>query len=493
MPACVAGSGTDYQVGPGPGQLASIEAVPWESLQAGDTVRIFHQATPYRSKFLVAGQGTAERPIRVCGVPGPNGERPVIDGENAVTRPDLPYSTSDAPTGGLLHQTRSIIVIKPLAQAPDRAFPSHIQIDGLELRGAHANNTFTDNRGIRRQYVDFGACIWIERGHNITIANNAIHDCTNGIFSKSATDAWEAGDPSEYSVTKDIRIAGNDIYGNGIYTGKDGRGIALTHGVYLESHHVVYEFNRFGPMAPSAGGSAIKDRGAGTVVRYNRIEDVPAKSIDLVEAEDYAPAATSLPEYRVAHVYGNQIFRLAPGGLPIHYGGDHMGSEPDYRKGTLWFYHNTIVYGGNRPYRFMFQLATIEERGEIWNNVLLFKDNYEYGALRDGQDVDPPAITGGIFNLGPNWINPGWKLDQTWAWSPLTGPVYGQENLISSEAAPIDPVTLVPLAGSSIIGAGAALPAATAAHPVQYQLDANGRPQPRNRSGAGADLGAVQR
>ncbi len=83
---CVAGSGTDYQVGPGNGQLASLDLVPWESIKAGDTVRIFYKSDPYRGKILLTAQGTEDKWIRVCGVKGPNGQRPIIDGENAVAR-----------------------------------------------------------------------------------------------------------------------------------------------------------------------------------------------------------------------------------------------------------------------------------------------------------------------------------------------------------------------------------------------------------------------
>jgi hypothetical protein len=83
---CVAGSGTDYQVGPNNGQLASLDLVPWENLEAGDTVRIFYKSEPYRGKMLLTGNGTPEKWIRVCGVKGSNGERPIVDGENAVAR-----------------------------------------------------------------------------------------------------------------------------------------------------------------------------------------------------------------------------------------------------------------------------------------------------------------------------------------------------------------------------------------------------------------------
>src|SRR5215467_14472301 len=79
--ACLpSGQGNDYQVGPNNGQLSSLAQVPWENLGPGDTVRIFYQATPYPGKFAINAHGTASAPVRVCGVVGPNGERPIIDG-----------------------------------------------------------------------------------------------------------------------------------------------------------------------------------------------------------------------------------------------------------------------------------------------------------------------------------------------------------------------------------------------------------------------------
>src|SRR5262244_2927515 len=70
----------------------SIGAVPWNNLTAGDTVRIHWrsaaQGGDYHEKINISGQGTADKPIQVLGVPGPNGELPVINGANATTGPN---------------------------------------------------------------------------------------------------------------------------------------------------------------------------------------------------------------------------------------------------------------------------------------------------------------------------------------------------------------------------------------------------------------------
>src|SRR5262245_59600145 len=70
----------------------SIGAVPWNSLAAGDVVRI-HWRSPaeggdYHEKINISGQGTADKPIQVLGVAGPDGELPVINGANATTGPN---------------------------------------------------------------------------------------------------------------------------------------------------------------------------------------------------------------------------------------------------------------------------------------------------------------------------------------------------------------------------------------------------------------------
>ncbi|HET8868926.1 MAG TPA: hypothetical protein VFM48_00640, partial [Aquabacterium sp.] len=469
---------------------ASLEQVPWESLQAGDTVRVFYRSSAYLGKFMVSGQGTASQPIRICGVPGPHGERPIIDGAGAVTRPQLQYSNDMSPSGGLLHQTRSVIVIKPSATDDWRYFPAYIQIDGLHIRGATPANQFTDTTGTVRNYVTFGACIWLERGHHITIANNEIENCTNGVFSKSTDDAYAESNATEFSVTKDIRLAGNDVHGNGV-VGDDHE-----HNTYLQSVNVVYEFNHYGPLRSGALGSALKDRSVGSVVRYNRIEE-GARSLDLVEAEDFPLTAVANPAYRQTFVYGNQIVKDGTTGVAIHYGGDHGGAPPGanwgesiFRKGTLFFYNNTVVLTGNASSMYLFQLATTEEAAEIWNNVFLFRDSVTEPSLRTGQDVASNYVTGGVLNLGVNWINNGWKNNDQY--HPLSSPVYGAAHMLSSNALPIDINSLLPVPSGLAVDTGQVPPAQALAYGVTAEMDANFLPRTRSVSGAAIDLGALE-
>ena len=71
--------------------MDTIAEVPWATLQPGDTVLIHWRSTPYKEKWVICRQGTAASPITVSGVLGPNGERPVIDGNGAVTPLNLNF------------------------------------------------------------------------------------------------------------------------------------------------------------------------------------------------------------------------------------------------------------------------------------------------------------------------------------------------------------------------------------------------------------------
>ena len=300
MAACVPGSGRDYQVGPNAGQLATIADVPWESLAAGDTVRIFYRSAPYAGKFLVSAVGTAAAPVRICGVKGPSGERPTITGVNAPTRRALGgMMGAQGSVSSQYNESRGVIFIAKKTADAWTSFPNHVQIDGLKIGGAQPAYQFTDAFGAAKSYMDFGACIWIDRGQNLTIADNEITDCSQGIYSRSTDDG-------DFALTKNVRVAGNTFTNYGL------AGNQSVHGVYTASVGIVFEFNRFGAMRAGATGNAIKDRSAGTVVRFNRIED-GARAIDLVEASDFT--ATGLASYRTTFVYGNQIVKDGNKGL----------------------------------------------------------------------------------------------------------------------------------------------------------------------------------
>jgi hypothetical protein len=482
LTACVAsGLGRDYQVGPNAGQLASLADVPWESLGAGDTVRIFYRATPYAGKFILAAQATAAAPARICGVKGSNGERPVITAQNAVTRLALAnaYGTSGS-TASQYNEARGILYVGRMNTQVWASYPRYLQIDGLKFTAAHPDYRFTDSFGVTRNYIDFGACVWIDRGQNVVIADNEFDGCSQGIFSRSTADG-------DFAVTKNFRIAGNIFTNSGIAND------VHMHASYVQSLGVVYEFNRYGPLRAGASGNSIKDRSAGAVIRYNRIED-GAHAIDLVEAEDWGAVAMAEPAYRKTFVYGNQIKKNGQSGSTIHYGGDHAGSESAYRKGTLYFFNNSVQLTGGDTAK-IFQLSTTEETAEVWNNVF-FTDTSTTLGFRQSQDNAAGYTAGGILNLGRNWITSGWYDGDLY--HTVTGQLNGTSNLLTGplSSLPLDASTWLPLGGSALVDSGTAPPAAAAAaaaYPVLWQLDSSFRPVARTVQGYSIDIGARER
>ena len=205
-------------------------------------------------------------------------------------------------------------------------------------------------RGNTASYVNNAAAVWIEKGENITVRNNILHDSGNGLFVSSA----------EPFISRNILVEGNYIYDNG------NANSLFEHNTYTAALGITYQFNRFGPLRSRALGNNLKDRSAGLVVRYNWIEG-GNRQLDLVETD--SATIQNDPSYRDTHVYGNVLIEPAAAGNRqiTHYGGDN-GTTANYRKGTLYFYQNTLV--STRTDRTtLFRLSTNEEHADARNNI----------------------------------------------------------------------------------------------------------------------------
>lgn len=367
--------GTTYEVGEGK-PYANINDVPLEKIAAGDTVLIHHRATPYREKWVIAARGTADQPITFRGVPDRDGALPVIDGESATTRRELSY----------WNEERSIIKIGGSSIPESDGPPSYIVIENLELRGARPPRTFLDDGGgsgdpVKRSYIANAAGVYIEYGEHIVIRGCMFTDCGNGLFIAS-------GDEFQ---SRNILIDANHIVGNG------NADSLYEHNTYTAAIGIIYQFNRFGPLANGAKGNNLKDRSAGLVVRYNWIEG-GNRQLDLVDAEDSSVIEDD-PAYRTTFVYGNVLIEPAGAGNRqiVHYGGD-SGNEAGYRKGLLYFYHNTLV--STRTDRTtLLRLSTMDESCDARNNILYVQHAGNGFSMLDNS---------GRLTLRTNWLKPGW-------------------------------------------------------------------------------------
>jgi len=445
---------TIYDVGPNQ-TYASIGATPLAALQPGDTVRIHYRTSPYKEKWVICLQGTAALPITFSGVPGPNGELPVVEGIGAVTAPGLNYFS----------ENRGVVKIGG-ANTPADKMPKYIVIENLEIRGARSSYTFTDDSGTTTSYAANASTIYVEKCENCTIRNNVLHDAGNGLFVAS----------SDANVSRDIVIEGNRIYDGGNV------GSIFEHNVYTAALGIRFEGNFLGRLLIGAGGNNLKDRSAGTVIRYNWIEG-GNRQLDLVDGEDSSGIRND-PAYHSTHVYGNILIEYANDGnrQMAHYGGD-SGDTPSYRKGTLYFYNNTLV--SNRTDRTtLFRASTNEETIDARNNIFYSTAAGSTVALADDF---------GVFNLNRNWIKPGWVT----SFGSFTGTVNNANTMIIGSAPgftnePAQDYRLVSGAQCANAGGNAVLnPAVLPAHDVKRQYVKHATTEPRPDDGV-YDIGAYE-
>lgn len=365
-----------YEVGPGK-DYANIGDVPWESIKAGDQVLIHWRQEPYREKWVIAVQGTEQQPFTVRGVASESGQLPVIDGRDATTRSQINYWGEE----------RGVIKIGG-ANIPDVAEPTWIVLENLDIRSGRTPFQFTGRNGLTN-YTNNAASVYMETGQNVTIRNCILHDSGNGLFISHAA--------------RNVLIDGCWIYDNGIESS------IYEHNTYTAAIGIIYQFNYLGPLRANCLGNNLKDRSAGLVVRYNWIES-GNRQLDLVDAED-STELVNHPSYRKTFVYGNILIEPDGAGNSqiVHYGGD-SGAESIYRKGTLYFYNNTMVSSrtGNTT---LLRLSTNDETCDCRNNIIYATASGSHLALLN---------EAGILHLKNNWLKSGWVHSH----SGLTGTIY---------------------------------------------------------------------
>jgi hypothetical protein len=446
LPLAPCAHATLYSVGPDQ-PYTSIGAVPWEALAPGDTVAIHHRAEDYHEKWVICRVGTAQAPIVVRGIPSSTGELPVVNGIDATTRPQLNF----------WNENRGVIKIGGANNPPD-TMPAHIIVENLDIRSGRPPYTFTGRSGLT-PYVSNCAAIYIEKGEHVLIRGCTLRDCGNGLFCGH--------------LMTDLVVEGNTILENGI------EGSIYEHNNYTEAYGILFQFNHFGPLRADCLGNNLKDRSAGTIIRYNWIES-GNRQLDLVDS-DYEELYGD-PLYRQTFVYGNILIEPDGAGNSqiLHYGGD-SGSTDQYRKGALYLHNNTIVStrSGNTT---LARLSTMEESCDCRNNVIY--------TTAPGSRLAILAESGGVIDLRQNWLKPGWVVCH----ETTPGIVHNYGNVEGSDPGFVDfPTQDFELVGSSAcIDAGADLdPAIAGSHtPVlEYVRHALSRPRPADGA---LDIGAYE-
>ncbi|MDB6124686.1 MAG: hypothetical protein JWQ71_3679 [Pedosphaera sp.] len=406
---------TEYEVGPDK-ELAEINDVPWESIKAGDHVNILWRETPYKAKWVMFSRGTEAAPIIVHGVPAADGKLPVIDGNGASSRKALDY------WGG----ERSIIKLGGSSR-PAGTLPAYITIENLEIRSARPPNTYAGRGGKTTAYAGTAASIFIENGDHLTIRNCTLHDSANGLYASHNA--------------REITIEGCWIYDNGLQNS------GFDHNTYTEASGIIFQYNHYGALKKGSGGNNLKDRSSGCVIRYNWIEG-GNRELDLVDAEG-SESIRNDPRYRETFVYGNVLIEPAGDGNNqiVHYGGD-SGKTDGYRKGTLYFFNNTVI-SKQEESTALFSLSTNDEHVDCRNNII-----YVAGSGRSLAMLNKA----GSMDLSNNWLKPGWVKSKE---DDFTGTVNAPVHLIEGNSSSFVNEAKQDYhlaAGSSCIKAGSPLP-----------------------------------
>lgn len=473
------GSHATYNVGPGQA-YTELTNVPWLSLQAGDVVNVFYRATPYKTKFGLRAQGTPAAPVYINGVTDASCNRPTISGDGAVTATDAAQANfgSDIQANGLIQ------IYRVSSDDRNTFTPQYITIQNLKLVHAQAGKTFKSNSGSTLTYDPSASAIYAIRVAHLTVENCELTENGNGVFTN--TRGQSPQDFSSYFIARR-----NLVYANGNpYRSTE-------HGFYIQGYRALYEGNFIGQ---DKGGSSLKDRSSGTVVRYNKIL-TSARALDLVESEEeYNKIVQNDPLYHYAWVYGNVIVNdinapLGNSARPIHWGYDNNGSRS--RNGTLFFYGNTYVNKSTYSqynYVTLFQLgnsdsvvASADAKVEVSGNVF-WNDNgtTEWFFLTNRN-------SGKVELRGVNYVPTQWSTTEK-----NSGLVSTIGTNIVGDNPGLTAGTFVPTALSTIVNKGVTGPSftptgATAANLVlQGTFTAPMGIAARTTLGTSLDLGAIE-
>jgi len=394
----------EYHVGPGQA-YARVVDVPWEALNPGDTVylhwRSRAQGGDYHEKVNLTRSGAQGKPIRIIGVKGPNGERPVLNGKDAVTRTVDPQGNSTYYAG---NQERGVLCFSS-RNGTDWQTPgaNYWEVSGLKITGARPANDFTDSFGKLGNYQrsqgglgSAGAGVFIDRGNYLCFKDMELTDNNNGFFGSSDDYGSEA------RHVHDIILEESLLYGNGAPNN------ASVHNAYVEAANFTVRNNYFGPLVPDSGGSHIKDRGANVLIEGNFFDgtavplflDPPEFSMGWME---FQPGFEKI-------TLRNNVLRKSDN-LPVNSmdiiitGFDVYGNIQTVR--TVDISHNTFVISATRQHNWSFNVIDLIPRPQVieWNDNVFLR-------YVEGENATPSGITfvakinpvdeKTIINIGPN-------------------------------------------------------------------------------------------
>jgi hypothetical protein len=427
------GSGKTYEVGPGRDHK-DLNAVSWNSLKRGDTVRIHNDdttgsaPTTYHQHVSLTSGGTEAEPVRICGVPDAKGVKPIIEGEDATSRGDADWARGYVEGLGLFVLYDSF---RKWDSKADEA--QNIVIEGLHFRDANvATNYVKQGSSAKVPFDSHTACIRVQTGRQIMIRGNDLENCNQGVFTNGQT--------PEGSIIDDVTVEGNYLHGWGAAKNY------LVHGMYLQAIGLQVQFNYFGPSAPGAIGNAIKSRSVLQFLRWNFIsqpDPATARAFDMVEPQAFTcyvtpfafafvyhgggtksdcnpprggagadrftadAVAANFEAYHSDYIYGNIMDDGGSNSQFVHYGYDQQTAEGPgrYRRGgTLYYWNNTHLYRKADGIKQMFD-AAMPDKGHSYEYPTIQSVNNVF-AVSNGGSLQWTRFFWTQITVDSNWIAP---------------------------------------------------------------------------------------
>ncbi len=490
-----------YDVGTTAGYLAKLSDVPWGTLKPGDLVNIHYKAGGYHEIIHISQAGTQALPIVIRGIPDPTtGALPILDGKDAIMDPHVDFRSPVFENFGVI-----IVSARKKNYVYGQTFPSWINIESLNIKNAlykaDSSITFTDVHGKTRIFDSFGCGIYIEFAQHLTIRGCEISFNGNGIFANSKNQSAQN--------SADLLIEKNYIHDNGQPSIPGLSNGYHEHNIYVESDGAVYQYNRFGPLRAGCHGAMIKDRSAGTIIRYNEVVSTECSNIfAILDPQGGSDFLEFKPYYPDAYVYGNVITMKASSAnqSSIVWFGAYNGVAyyPTEHRGTLYFYNNTVV--NHQKGSAAFELTdlpytptpNIYEKVDCRNNIFFTDTTVNANPYQAFKIV----ITGanGVVDMGQNWISP--KTTKLWLGHEGGSVVNGWASQLFGDSQSTNNPGFVNLVGGNYLltpGANsvdACDPLATSALALGYdvteQYKAHQNHKPRTTLGLASDLGAYE-
>jgi hypothetical protein len=313
---------------------ASMNAVPWNALRPGDVVCVRWNPTAYHSKITFLTRGAPGRPIRVVGLRGPSGERPVIDGADAFTSPLVTPPAGD-PKGG-------IGIVSAIAQyvappgSPWGWHPGWISVEGLKIIGGRPTSSYFDGHGKKTPYPDFMGSIYFLGCDHCSILDNEVADSQIGIFVNSLEPTGAKWD----RTSVDLVVAGNYIHDNG-----DATHLGI-HNVYVEARGCLFAGNHL-VFKKGNVGTNYKSRCGHERIYGNVFSGGWQSEIFVIDPQSGWDTIGAAADYDPTVVAGNVL--VAPdGGQPapfISFGGDTAIDATHYRRKLIAAYNTFVTMG----------------------------------------------------------------------------------------------------------------------------------------------------